>query len=338
MDLISIIIPVYNSEKYIEKCILSILNQDYKNIEVIAVDDGSSDNSLDVLNRLAKNDARIKIYSKENGGVSSARNLAIEKANGAFISFVDSDDYLPENVISTLYSYVSDDVDLISGSYVNIKLKKEYLRHNSQTIYPAQKYTSFLEYEHTNWGPCGKLYRKSIIDENNILFPIGVHYGEDHIFNLKYTKYAKNSFVITDKVVYCYNNRLRDNLCSRAFKDMANAEKALFEAVLDFFENESISAETYNTYLLGTLNGCLEHYCVYFKGKQRTSLIKNAFEVYSKYITEDFLKNAFSDVQIDNIKSNDFVSFEKQYIKDNKQIAKRTIKKHIKNIIKKFIK
>jgi len=95
----SVIVPVYNAEKYLDKCIQSILNQDYKNIEVILIDDGSLDNSGNICDEYAKVDSRVKVVHKKNGGVSSARNCGIDIATGEFIMFVDSDDYIEYNMI-----------------------------------------------------------------------------------------------------------------------------------------------------------------------------------------------------------------------------------------------
>jgi glycosyltransferase involved in cell wall biosynthesis len=103
MKLISIVVPVYNSEKYLEKCLVSLINQTYKNIEIIVINDGSTDGSLDIAKQLAKRDSRVKVYSKKNGGLSSARNHGIEKASGEYIGFVDSDDYIDCNMYSYLY-------------------------------------------------------------------------------------------------------------------------------------------------------------------------------------------------------------------------------------------
>ena len=93
-DTVSIIVPIYNKEKYLEKCLDSILGQTYRDLEIILVDDGSTDNSLVICQHYAEKDPRIKIYHKPNGGVSSARNLGLEKSTGKYISFVDPDDFI----------------------------------------------------------------------------------------------------------------------------------------------------------------------------------------------------------------------------------------------------
>ena len=101
-DTVSIIVPIYNKEKYLEKCLDSILGQTYRDLEIILVDDGSTDNSLAICQRYAEKDLRIKIYHKPNGGVSSARNLGLEKSTGTLISFADPDDSLHAECIERL--------------------------------------------------------------------------------------------------------------------------------------------------------------------------------------------------------------------------------------------
>ena len=103
-ELISIIVPVYNVEKYLEKCVDSIINQTYKNIEIILVDDGSKDNSGKICDIIKEKDERIKVIHKQNGGLSDARNAGLKIAKGTYIGFVDSDDYIAEDMYQTLYS------------------------------------------------------------------------------------------------------------------------------------------------------------------------------------------------------------------------------------------
>ncbi len=111
--LISIIVPVYNVEKYLERCILSIINQSYSNIEIIIVNDGSTDGSEDIINKYKKEDSRIKSIYQENGGLSSARNTGIDCCNGEYIMFVDSDDYIHANMTKTLYTnMIENDADI----------------------------------------------------------------------------------------------------------------------------------------------------------------------------------------------------------------------------------
>ena len=104
--LITVMIPMYNTEKYVKKCITSLFNQTYKNIEIIVVDDGSTDNSLRICENLAKRDHRLKILHQENRGVSAARNIALNESQGDYLVFVDSDDYVRKNYIRNLYRVI----------------------------------------------------------------------------------------------------------------------------------------------------------------------------------------------------------------------------------------
>ncbi len=125
----SLIVPVFNAEKYLDKCISSILNQTYDNIEVILVDDGSTDYSLDICKNYEKRDKRVKVISQKNGGVSNARNNALNNITGDFLSFIDSDDYIEEKTVEIINDILEKyQVDLVKFSYVNEIgfLKKRY--------------------------------------------------------------------------------------------------------------------------------------------------------------------------------------------------------------------
>lgn len=122
MARVSIIIPVYNAEKYLEKCITSIANQTMKDIEILVINDGSTDNSLNILDELSlRYNGKLKIYDKENGGAGSARNIGLKNANGEFIKFVDADDYLEVNILEKMYTIAKDNkVSLVRGNYQTI--------------------------------------------------------------------------------------------------------------------------------------------------------------------------------------------------------------------------
>ena len=122
MPKVSVIIPVYNAEKYINKCISSIANQTMEDIEIIAVNDGSTDNSLNMLDKLTETyKGKVKVLDKENGGVGSARNLGLDKASGEYIKFVDADDYLDVNILEKMYNIAKEyNVSLVRGNYQTI--------------------------------------------------------------------------------------------------------------------------------------------------------------------------------------------------------------------------
>lgn len=173
--LISVIVPVYNVEQYLEKCIDSIINQTYKNLEIILVDDGSTDNSGNLCDLLAKKDSRIVVYHKENGGLSSARNFGIDKANGEFIGFIDSDDYIDNDMYETLYNLIKKDKSDVSmcglyNIYANrkdsqVKEVKKYLMNAEEAIQMV------LDSKITSVTAVNKLYRKEIF--NNLRYDLG---------------------------------------------------------------------------------------------------------------------------------------------------------------------
>ena len=132
---VSIIVPVYNVEEYLERCLESIINQTFKNIEVIALNNGSTDNSLNILLKYAEKDKRIKVIDNYNLGVSEARNNGIREANGKYIVFVDSDDWLDKDMIEIIYSnIVENDCDLVMCTYV-----REFGNHSKEKVFNLPK-------------------------------------------------------------------------------------------------------------------------------------------------------------------------------------------------------
>ena len=119
-DLVSVIIPVYNAERYLNECIQSVLNNTYSNFELLCIDDGSTDKSLEILKKFACLDSRIKIITKKNGGVSSARNIGLHNCHGDYVMFLDADDYLTQDCIETLIDELKkNNADIVSARAVN---------------------------------------------------------------------------------------------------------------------------------------------------------------------------------------------------------------------------
>lgn len=212
---ISIIIPAFNAEKYIEKCIKSALNQTFKNIEIIVVDDGSTDRTPQICDDIAVIYNNVKVYHIPNSGVAAARNLGIEKTSGDYIQFIDSDDTIAPSLTEQLY------INMINHK-ADISLCGFYLLSNdtAQIIKPKRgkedikRFTNTMEY----WlispvigSPCNKLFSREIIEANNIRFPNGISFAEDYIFNINYFKYI-NSFFCVDKPLYYYHINTMNSL------------------------------------------------------------------------------------------------------------------------------
>ena len=187
MDKISIIIPVYNAEKYLEKCLDSVINQTYKNIEIICVNDGSKDNSLKILEEYAKKDERIKIITQENKGVSVARNTGIKAVSGEYIMFVDSDDKIELNACElSLNKILENNSDICCFGVREIRNGKEFVRFWEQEIFEEyfDKELDINAKRNFLVNVCGKLFRGDFIKRNKIFFIENVKTGEDSIFNL----------------------------------------------------------------------------------------------------------------------------------------------------------
>ena len=215
---VSIIVPVYNAERFIAACIDSILRQNYSNLEVILVDDGSQDASGQICLQYASLDPRVRYVHKANGGVSSARNEGIRLAQGEYIVFVDSDDYLKEDMLLHLmarkdsdfsmcgYELYDDANQIVIKQHVPTSLSghtQELLSNISMYLDPP-----FL------LGPCFKLFRKEIIDRYNLCFPVELSYGEDAIFVFEYLMHCQKIEVFP-YVGYSYRKHGNETLSSK---------------------------------------------------------------------------------------------------------------------------
>lgn len=206
MVLVSVIVPVYNAEKYLEKCIQSLLEQDIADYEVILVDDGSTDKSATIIDEYCSKSSVLRSVHKSNGGVSSARNQGLKMAKGKYIAFVDSDDYVDKDYLSSMVSsYTKEDIDLVVSSMLfdDIKTISEKEGEYSPVETACRFYTrnSFQGYL------VNKLFKASIITENNITFDENSHFCEDLLFCAEYVRYIRKT-CYTDKACYhyCLNN------------------------------------------------------------------------------------------------------------------------------------
>lgn len=217
-NLISVIIPIYNAEKYIDKCINSIVHQTYHDIEILLVDDGSKDKSGQICDRWSSKDSRITVIHKRNGGVSSARNLGLDKASGTFVAFVDADDWLDPDYLSLLIKYINN-CDLVISGYKLSGLKQLIIKSVDDHIINLNQlkkdYDYYLEHDLLN-PPFAKLFKKEIIGK--LRYDESLSLGEDIAFNLDYLAKC-NSIGFLSKALYHYNianttsasKRLRDN-------------------------------------------------------------------------------------------------------------------------------
>lgn len=311
---ISIIVPVFNTEKYVKKSISSILNQSYKNIELIIINDGSTDNSEKIIKELIRNNKNIKYKKIKNSGVAHARNVALEMATGSYVGFVDSDDFIDKKMYETLYKTARDeDSDIVTCSY-----NKKYI-DKSVSIYPKDKSVfgkSIIESKNIflNSNPyiTSKLFSMKLIKENNIKFEEDLRIFEDLLFCYKlYLKANKISYV--DETFYNYNCSNNSSLTNSFSEKMFDVFKALDR--LKVYANEIYGTQ---------LNEQIEYIAIKHISLRFTSKSKN-LKLLNKYIDESFnyLKSNYKNYK----KSKFFVGF-KGFVKKNKFLVKLLVLKN----------
>lgn len=235
--IISIIVPVYNVEKELGRCLESIINQTYKNIEIILVDDGSIDRSPEICDEYAVKDKRITVIHKKNGGLSDARNDGLRISHGSYIMFVDSDDYIENDACEKLLSGITPDIDIVVGACKRIDGDKTIiLRHSNieeKKVYTAKEFT-MLSIKNSEWyAPvCFNMYRRDFLFENDIFFESGICFEDTNIQikmfgsanKIQYVDYAFYNYIIrpgtlsslenSDKkrkmIIYIYNGWMSD--------------------------------------------------------------------------------------------------------------------------------
>ena len=299
MSKISVIIPVYKVEKYLDKCVESVANQTYKDLEIILVDDGSPDNCPAVCDEWAKKDSRIKVIHKENGGVSSARNAGIDIAEGEYICFVDSDDFVRENYVQFLLSAIEEtdaDVSIMPFLYVGKtiqqkKVKNQLVRIDNMSLNEAKLVFS----NDLMFGPVSKLYKADIIKQNKIKFPQNVHLGEDTIFVFTYLKYAA-SISFGEKAEYEYYTE--NSVATKKFwPEILRYINQRFEAFLSFFEahkieeqikKEMLSVLAFESFEIATRRTFLRKPI-----KEFLKEYNEAYKFFSQFILQPFKKNQY---------------------------------------------
>ena len=291
MPKISVIVPVYNTEKYIKKCLESIRKQKNKNIEIIIVNDGSTDNSNKIIEQWIeknKENIEIKYLKKENGGLSDSRNYAIPYVTGDYISFIDSDDYINENLYSNLEKYINQKIDLI-------KFKMQTVDENGNIIEKIEgptfeKCTGEQAYEKLCSNDkfidpaCIYLYRTEFYKENNFKYKTGAYHEDFGLTSLIILK-AK-SFVSTNEYGYYYlqrNNSITKNKNYEKEIKKANDLISHYDNMIEIVENYKISDKSKelikryytNTIILKTTDLKKEEQKEYIKQIKKRKLYKN---------------------------------------------------------------
>ncbi len=327
---ISVIIPVYNTEKYLEQCLNSVINQTLKDIEIICVNDCSTDNSLEILKEYSQKDKRIKIIDlKENKGVSNARNIGINKAEGEYIGFVDSDDWIDDNYYETLYNLaITKSSDIAKGNiceHINHKIQKDLFNINKNI-----KYNNGKLFFYTYWV-CA-IYKRKLIVNNDLKFDEKLTNGEDGLFLIQSLKLS-NHVTCDDSVFYHYVRR-EESANSQFLND--NALKSLLKAYYLIFEliNQQPNDTGYSDICFFYIQNTIKNIFRTTNKILKKECINQAFNIYTNSLQKKDLINKikkefpclylyFEKEDIDNIMKILLNKSFKQFITDNlrKKIA-----------------
>ncbi|TLS35784.1 glycosyltransferase [Pseudalkalibacillus caeni] len=263
--IVSIIVPIYNAEDYLERCLDSLLAQTLKEIEIITINDGSTDSSSNILKRYSSEDSRIKVIEKDNGGVSSARNEGILSASGNYIGFVDPDDWVEFEMYEKMQQIaVNEKADIVMCSYIrefknyskeknfNLPQKVKYEREEVKN-FVLRRLIGPLDTEVANpdlldsWGTVwSKLYKADLIKENNIRFEDLSNIGtnEDSLFNIVATSYA-SSFVFINSPFYHYWRENIESITSRYKPNLLNQWFLLYDTIEELIEKNQMDNDYY---------------------------------------------------------------------------------------------
>lgn len=296
-DLITVIVPIYNTSKYLDKCINSIIKQTYENIDIILINDGSNDNSQEICEKYQKKDKRIRLINQKNKGVSKARNKGLELSKGKYISFIDADDFIEQNMLEKMYENISktqSDVTVCGYDfYKNGKYK--FIKGKNYTLEKEKKYEGIF-----NFSVCNKLYKKEILE--NIKFD-NKKIAEDIAFNFKvFQKINKISFILKTPL---YHYRIRKESASNTYNEN-HLEVLEINKIIDFFKEKNMKdlqykAEVYRLINFGEV--------IYNLDKTKYKKYYKLFKEYQKEIEIKSLQNK------DKIKVILFKHFPKLYLK-----------------------
>lgn len=250
MEKISIIVPVYNVEKYLKDCLSSILNQTFSNFELILVDDGSQDDSGKICDEFALKDNRIKVIHKENGGQSSARNIGLDIAKGEYIIFVDSDDVIATNMFEILFNIICEtNTDIVTCKYIRFFLTTEISINenvNSNRVDILNTDTIMKELvnnEKVNFSPCAKIYKKELF--NSLRFQEGIIFEDMQLLYQLWATIEKAA--ITDSILYFYRNNPTSTLNSK-YNSKHLIEYEIRKDIYEFYQKD-YPKYSYNFYV-----------------------------------------------------------------------------------------
>jgi glycosyltransferase involved in cell wall biosynthesis len=263
-SLVSIIVPIFNSEKFLDKCIESILAQTYKKFELILIDDGSIDKSIEICIKYTNKDDRVKILREVNSGPSVSRNIGIDNAKGSLITFIDSDDYIESTMLEKMVRGLSESCDLVMCGYAAIYLNKNINRQPfSRKIpldYLLDEFSDLYEKLLIQYV-WNKMYKMDIIKNNNIRFDTKTSRGEDMLFNLEYLQKCKYINFIED-ILYNYIRYNQQSLTLKYNPQLFEDQQRVFNKIrliLSKYEKYEVNKEKLENIYIERIRVCIRN-------------------------------------------------------------------------------
>ena len=292
--LVSLIIPAFTASKHIKHCIDSIVNQTYSNLQIIIIDDGSSDNTFYIAKAFADKDLRIVLLKQKNNGVSAARNKGLENASGEYVMFVDSDDFIPlDSVELRVHAAMRSDSDVVYSGYsmFNLNKKTQFLPRNwfpkNRDVLSRNEAIQLLHRYCLGNAVWSLLIKRCVIEKNCLFFVKEISYGEDMLF-LNHLFLSINSLYILNASTYCY--RLDSGVTSHSSLSHAVSDLHVIDLLDDEYKNTSF-IESYKLYRYGIYISAY----LSLPFKKRSFTENNVAEKIKKKIISDFsLKRLYS--------------------------------------------
>lgn len=288
---VSVIVPIYNADKFLPRCLKSLVNQNYTNYEVILVDDGSCDLSEEICKNFCSENSNFRYYRKNNSGVSDTRNFGIEKSKGEILLFVDADDYVSENYISSLVNgKTKNNCEFAIGLYsLNIDFMKndnEVLNGMKSIVKSEEMIRKLLSCKNNIYGFVWRCaFDKKIIDLNKIKFRSGLKMSEDYLFILDYLRHINSVYISKNRIyTYCLNDTSATSRYISTLKDdMEYVNDIIYREILDERRDRGFQACLVNTYLQILQNSCKSGN-PFRDNKERIIYLKQAKKNYIKVL------------------------------------------------------
>ena len=317
MPKISIIIPIYNAENYLKRCLNSVINQTLKDIEIICINDCSKDNSLEILKKYSKKDNRIKIINlKENKGESKARNIGLDNTNSEYIAFLDNDDEIDLDFYEKLYNKaIKTNSDIVKAGVDIINYDKKHQKDNLNEL--IKQNNSKLYFTHYWWSA---IYKSSLIKENNIKFLEKYEIGEDILFLNQAILNCKKLEII-DNTYYHYHKRENSTdskiLNYEKIKSIINIREIIINNILNYEDFDKLSDKIINDIFIWHIKSILN--CCYRtkNSKELEYIIDKTILIYTKINKYIKINSNIDEIHLSYLKSNNKEKLKELYLKNN---------------------